>query len=185
MTEKPKKNKKHKAQNEVKDSKPRKKTDALETVTAEKDELFAKLQRLSAEFVNYQKRSAKQVSDAINYEKETVIKSLLPILDNLDHTICGAENTDSSDDMIKAVKIIYDQMLSILKTHGIEQVVSVGQKFDPAANEAMMQKTEPDVEDGIVLEEFQKSYSLGDRIIRPGKVIVNKNSEQKQASDEQ
>jgi len=167
-----------------KDSKIDKKThklnEQIETLEKEKNETFEKLQRVSAEFMNYQKRVSKQISDAVSYEKESMIKSLLPVLDNFDHTLTGAENIDDVESLLKGVKIIYDQMISILKSHGIEQVASVGEQFEPATHEAMMQRAETDVEDGVILEEFQKGYKLNGRVIRPGKVIVNKKTEQKQ-----
>jgi molecular chaperone GrpE len=68
-------------------------------------------------------------------------------------------------------------MLDILKSHGVEQIKAPGENFDPALHEAMMQKTEPEEEDNIVLEEFQKGYKLNGRVIRPSKVIVNKLTE--------
>jgi molecular chaperone GrpE len=160
--------------NEHKKGKYHKLAEQVEKLTAEKDELFAKLQRLSADYANYQKRSAKQISESIAYEKESVIKSLLPVLDNFEHTLSGAESLEDAESLRKAVKIIYDQMLAVLKNHGIEQIDSVGQKFDPSCHEAMMQKAEPDKEDMIILEEFLKGYRLGEKVLRPGRVIVNK-----------
>jgi molecular chaperone GrpE len=151
----------------------------IDKLQAGKDELFAKLQRVSADYINYQKRSAKQISESIAYEKETIIKSFLPILDNFEHTLNGAEGIEDIENLRKGIKIIYDQMLSILKNYGVEQIDSVGQKFDPSCHQAMLQKAESDKEDGIILEEFQKGYRLGEKILRPSKVIVNK-----QQSDE-
>ncbi len=141
---------------------------------AEKDELFARLQRVSADYANYQKRSAKQISESIAYEKETIIKSLLPILDNFEHTLAGAENEKDVENFRKGVKMIYEQMLSILKSYGVEQIGSVGQKFDPACHQAVMQKTDGDKDDGTILKELQKCYRLGEKVLRPGRVIVNK-----------
>ena len=146
----------------------------IDKLRAEKDELFAKLQRLSADYMNYQKRSAKQISESITYEKETIIKALLPVLDNFEHTLNGAEGIEDIESLHKGVKIIYDQMLSILKSYGVEQIGSVGQKFDPSYHQAMLQRAESDKEDGIILEEFQKGYRLGEKVLRPGRVIVNK-----------
>jgi molecular chaperone GrpE len=65
-------------------------------------------------------------------------------------------------------------MLNILKSFNVDQIKAVGEIFDPAMHEAVMQKTEPEQEENIVLEEFQKGYTLNGRIIRPSKVIVNK-----------
>ncbi len=146
----------------------------LENLQKEKDELFGKLQRVSADYANFQKRVPKQIADTICYEKEKIIKSLLPALDNFEHTLQNAHSAENVDLFIKGIKIIYDQMLDIIKMHGVEQIKAPGERFDPAKHEAMMQKTEPDKEDNVVLEEFQKGYKLNGRVIRPSKVIVNK-----------
>jgi len=148
--------------------------ETIEGLQKEKDELFAKLQRVSADYANFQKRTPKQITDTISYEKEKIIKTLLPALDNFEHTLQNAHSAENLDVIIKGVRIIYDQMLDILKAHGVEQIKALGQKFDPALHEAMMQKTEADRQDNTVLEEFQKGYKLNGRVIRPSKVIVNK-----------
>jgi molecular chaperone GrpE len=146
----------------------------IDKLQAEKDELFARLQRLSADYQNHQKRSVKQIAESVAYEKEVIIKSLLPVLDNFDHTLSNAENIKDAADILKGVRIIYEQFLSILKTHGIEQIITVGAKFDPACHNAVTQKTEPDKEDAVILEELRKGYKLADRVLRPAFVIVNK-----------
>jgi len=149
----------------------------IESLQKEKDELFGKLQRVSADYANFQKRVPKQISDTICYEKEKIIKTLLPALDNFEHTLQNVDSAENADVFVKGIRIIYDQMLDILKSHGVEQIKAPGEKFDPALHEAMMQKTEPEEEDNIVLEEFQKGYKLNGRVIRPSKVIVNKLTE--------
>jgi len=149
----------------------------IESLQKEKDELFGKLQRVSADYANFQKRAPKQIADTICYEKERIIKTLLPVLDNFEHTLQNADSAENSDVFVKGIQIIYDQMLDILKSHGVEQIKAPGENFDPALHEAMMQKTEPEEEDNIVLEEFQKGYKLNGRVIRPSKVIVNKLTE--------
>jgi molecular chaperone GrpE len=157
----------------------------IDKLKAEKEELFAKLQRVSADYINYQKRSAKQISESIAYEKETIIKSFLPFIDNFEHTLNGAEGIEDIESLRKGIKIIYDQILSILKNHGVEQIDSVGQKFDPSCHQAVLQRTEPDKEDTVILEEFQKGYRLGEKILRPSRVVVNKKSADKESLTEQ
>lgn len=149
----------------------------------EKDELFGQLQRVSADYANFQKRVPKQTADTIAYEKERIIKTLLPVLDNFEHTLQNTHSADNLDTLIKGIQIIYDQMLDILKSHGVEQVKSLGETFDPALHQAMMQGSDPEEEDNVILEEFQTAYKLNDRVIRPGKVIVNKLSIDEQTSD--
>lgn len=146
----------------------------LKSVQTEKDELFEKLQRVSADYANFQKRVPKQISDSVAYEKERIIKSLLPAFDNFEHTLQNAHTAEGTDVLVKGIQIIHDQMLDILKSHGVEQVQAVDQPFEPARHEAMMQREEADKPDNVVLEEFQKGYTLNERVIRPSKVIVNK-----------
>ncbi|GAH87227.1 unnamed protein product, partial [marine sediment metagenome] len=127
----------------------------------------------------------------ICYEKERIIKTLLPALDNFESALGGLQNAHSAENadvLIKGVRIIYDQMLDILKSHGVEQIKALGEKFDPALHEAMTQKVEPEQEENIVLEEFQKGYKLNGRVIRPTKVIVStllsQQDKQEQTTDE-
>lgn len=167
--EKPKTEDSQKAKNELEELKQ-----SLDSLQKEKDELFGKLQRVSADYANFQKRAPKQIADTICYEKEKIIKSLLPALDNFEHTLQNAHSVEDAEAFIKGIQIIHDQMLDIFKSHGVEQIKSPGEIFNPAMHEAMMQKIEPEKEDNIVLEEFQKGYTLNGRVIRPSKVIVNK-----------
>lgn len=172
-------------------TKPKKKSDPeklrekTEALQKEKDELFAKLQRVSADYANFQKRSVKQAGETIAYEKEKVIKTMLPALDNFEHMLDKGHSAESVDVLVNGVQIIYDQMLDILQSHNVEQIKAVGEKFDPAVHQAMMRRSEPEMEDGIVLEEFQKGYKLNGRVIRPSKVIVNGIEASQEESDQQ
>ena len=161
----------------VKKSESEKLRDAIEDLQREKDELFGKLQRVSADFANFQKRVPKQIADTIAYEKEEIIKTLLPVLDNFESALGGLQNAHSAENadvLVKGIQIIYDQMLDILKLHGVEQIKALGEEFDPVLHQAMTQRVEPGTEENIVLEEFQTGYKLNGRVIRPSKVIVNK-----------
>ena len=162
--------------------------DQIELLQKEKDELFAKLQRVSADYANFQKRVPKQISDTIGYEKERIIKSLLPALDNFEHTLQNAHSAEDVEVLIKGIRIIYDQLIEILKSHNVEQIKALGETFDPAVHEAMTQRTDEDKDQNVVLEEFQKGYKLNGRVIRPSRVIVNKlpveETDMQQDSDE-
>ncbi len=151
----------------------------IDNLQKEKDELFAQLQRVSADYDNLQKRTARQIVDTIGYEKEKIIKTILPALDNFEHTLQNAHSAGNVDALLKGIQIIYDQMFDILKLHNVEQIKALGEVFDPALHEAMMRKAEPEKKENIVLEEFQKGYKLNGRVIRPSKVIVNKLTSEK------
>ena len=151
----------------------------IDNLQKEKDELFAQLQRVSADYDNLQKRTARQIVETIGYEKEKIIKTILPALDNFEHTLQNAHSAENVDALLKGIQIIYDQMLDVLKSHNVEQIKALGEVFNPALHEAMMRKAEPEQEENIVLEEFQKGYKLNGRVIRPSKVIVNKLTSEK------
>ncbi|HPC96887.1 MAG TPA: nucleotide exchange factor GrpE [Sedimentisphaerales bacterium] len=146
----------------------------LEQTQAERDELFGKLQRVSADYANYQKRMSRQVAESIAYEKERLLKTLLPILDNFEHTLEKSKAAESIDVVLQGVRIVYDQMLDILRSHGVEVTQALGEPFDPSIHEAVLRREDPERPDNTILEEFQKGYRLNGRVIRPSKVIVNK-----------
>lgn len=151
-------------------SKHEKKVQELEKENAE---LLAKLQRVCADYDNYQKRVPKQIEDSVAYQKESLIKAILPGIDNFNHAL-SSENNHDAESILKGIKIVYQNFLDILKAQGVEQISAAGEKFDPSMHQAMMQRAEEDKEDGIVLEEYQKGYKYKDRVIRPAMVIVNK-----------
>jgi len=149
----------------------------IEQLNTEKQELLEKLQRLSADYINYQKRVPRQIADTVTYEKKKILRSLLPSLDNFEHALAGAaaaEGPQSLENILKGIQLVFDHILDALKSLGVEKVTSVGQPFDPARHEAMMQRSEPNKEDGVVLEEYQSCYLLDKEVLRPAKVIVNK-----------
>ena len=178
------KTKKHK-DSEAPDPEVEKLRATIEQLQKEKEDLLGQLQRVSADYANFQKRVPKQIADSVGYQKEHVIRSLLPVLDNLEHTLLNAGSADNVDVLVEGIKIIYDQMLDILKSHEVEQIVAAGESFDPSKHEAMMRRSEPDAEENIVLEEFQKGYMLNGRAIRPSKVIVNKFEEEESQQPDQ
>jgi molecular chaperone GrpE len=136
--------------------------------------LKEKLLRISADYANFQKRIPKQTADTIDYEKEKLIKALLPVLDNLERTLQNASTAENAEAIINGVQIIHNQMLEVLKAQNVEQIKAEGERFDPAIHNALTQRTEEDKQDNIVLEELQKGYKLNGRVIRPSRVIVNK-----------
>ncbi len=146
----------------------------MESLRKEKDELFAKLQRVCADYANFQKRVPRQISDSVTYEKERILRSLLPVLDNFERTLKAEGSVQSVESLLKGVEIVRDQMLGVLKSHGVEPVCAVGERFNPERHEAILRKCESDQADDIVLEEYQTGYQLNDRILRPSRVAVNK-----------
>lgn len=143
----------------------------LEDLRKEKDDIFAKLQRVAADYDNYQKRSARQMADSITYEKDKIIKALLPVLDDFERAIAHAENVDS---VVEGVKLVYEHLKGVLRSQGVEGIKASGEKFDPTSHEAIVQQSDESKEDGMVLEELQRGYKLNGRVIRASRVVVNK-----------
>ena len=155
----------------------------LKAITAEKQDLFEKFQRVSADYINYQKRTPRQIADSVAYEKKAVIRSILPTLDNLVHAITSAREHNADESVVKGIELVHDHMLDALKAHGVKRIVALGEQFDPVVHEAVMQRSEEDKPDNCVLEEYQNGYMLNDQVICPAKVIVNK-LPQKEAAEQ-
>jgi len=157
----------------------------VEELIQENAETFAKLQRISADYANFQKRAQKQIADSIAYEKIAIIKSLLPSIDNFEHALNGAKTADSLDSVTEGIQLAFDHMLDALKAHGVERISSLGEQFDPSLHEAMMRRAEEGKPENEIVEEFQSGYKVGEQVIRPCKVIVNKLPEEKQPQTNQ
>ena len=145
----------------------------LQSVQKERDDLLGRLQRVSADYANFQKRLTRQINDSVQYEKEKILRSFLPVLDNFEHTL-KAHSTGDVNALAKAVEILYGQMLDTLRLHGVEQIGALGELFDPDRHQAVMRMEQPDKPADIVLEELQKGYVSGGHVIRPSRVVVNK-----------
>jgi molecular chaperone GrpE len=149
----------------------------VEKLQAENKELADKIQRLAADYANYQKRVPRQISETVEYEKRSIIRSLLPSMDNFALALAGvktAQGPEALQGIIDGIKFIYDHFFDALKVHGVERIVCVGQPFEPGKHEAIMQKADPEKPDNTVLEEFQAGYTLNGQTLRPAKVSVNK-----------
>lgn len=145
-----------------------------EALQKERDDLFSRLQRLSADYANYQKRVSRQIADAVAYEKEGLFRTLLPVCDNFELTIQKGNSVPNTDMVLAGIKIVYDQMLDVLRSHGVEPIQAMNGPFDPALHEALMQRCDPEKGDNVVVEECQRGYLLAGKVLRPSKVIVNK-----------
>jgi len=145
----------------------------LQAVQKERDDLLGRLQRVSADYANFQKRLTKQINDSVQYEKEKLLRSFLPVLDNFEHTL-KAHATGDAAALAKAIEIIYGQMLDTLRLHGVEQIGALGEPFDPDRHQAVMRMDMPDKPADIVLEELQKGYIANGHVLRPSRVVVNK-----------
>ena len=139
--------------------------------TEDLSEILMTLQRVQADFENYKKRVEKEKEQFAKCASSEIIKQMLPVLDNFDVAL---KNVSNAEEFIEGVKMIRSQMLSVFEKAGLKPIEAEGKKFNPYVHEALMQ-AESEKEDGIVLEEFQRGYMLGDVVLRHSKVKVAKN----------
>lgn len=140
------------------------------------EEIKDTLQRVYAEFQNYRKRTDEEKQRFAELSNEDFVKRLLPIIDNFELAL---SHKKCDDDFSKGIELIYAQFLQVLEDEGVRRILSSG-KFDPKLHEVLMAE-ESDKEEGVILEEFQKGYTLGGKVIRHSKVkISKKKKEEKQ-----
>lgn len=138
-------------------------------------ELEDSLLRSKAEFINYRKRLEEEQSRLLKYCNEDLIKEILPILDNFERAI-KMDDTNLDDEVSKFLsgfKMIYCNLVNILKSNGVIEIDGNNKPFDPTYHEAIMTEKRDGVEPGMVLEVLQKGYILKDRVIRPAMVKVS------------
>jgi molecular chaperone GrpE len=144
--------------------------DEVASLQAERDELFDRLQRLAAEFDNYRKRSARDAAATIERANERLVKELLPVLDDLGRTLDAAEEHEGAK-LEEGVRLVHRSLEDLLTKEGLAEIETDGQ-FDPHVHEALLSQPS-DGDEGSVIEVVQKGYTLGDRVLRPARVVVS------------
>jgi molecular chaperone GrpE len=125
--------------------------------------------RLVAEYDNYRKRTLKEKEGIYPEAKATVTALFLPVMDNLERALAAS---DSKDPLYEGLKMVMKQFEDALKSAGVEYIESVGQKFDPKFHNAVMHVDDENYGENEIVEEFQKGYKIGDRIVRHSMVKV-------------
>jgi molecular chaperone GrpE len=145
----------------------------LEKVMQERDEYLSLAQRIQADFDNYRKRNKNAIAEAYDAATADVVKSFLPVLDNLERALDSAKESSSHEAIAKGVEMVVRQFKDVLKKLGVEEIDALGKAFDPELHEAVMRaEAEEGVEDNTVVEVFQKGYKYKDRVIRHSMVKV-------------
>lgn len=132
-----------------------------------------KYMRLSAEFDNYRKRTLKEKMDLTQYGGENVIKSLLPVLDDMDRAIESMYNTEDIESVRSGIELIRTKLVDTLRSQGLNEIEAVGQKLDTDYHEAVAKTPAPDKKQkGCIVDIAQKGYCLKEKVIRHAKVVV-------------
>src|SRR5207253_1757220 len=141
----------------------------LAALGAERDEYLNDLKRVAADFDNYRKRAARDQESLVARAHERLVKELLPVLDGLERTLAAAEEHEEAK-LEEGVRLVHQELKSALDREGLAEIETNG-RFDPHVHEALLSQPS-EAEEGSVLEVVQKGYRLGDRVVRPARVVV-------------
>jgi molecular chaperone GrpE len=144
--------------------------DELALVTGERDEYLDALQRLKAEFDNYRKRVARDQHEVAARAHERLVKELVPILDDLERALEAVTQHEEAQ-LEEGVRLVHRSLGDLLAREGLTEVETTG-KFDPHTQEALLSQPSSE-EEGSVIQVLQKGYSLGDRVVRPARVVIS------------
>ena len=148
----------------------------LKARAAKADEHWDRLLRTTADFDNFKKRAAREKQEAAKYAIEALMQKLVTILDALDMASTAAQNSsaDTASSLQAGIAMIHQQLKSALADAGLKEVEAAGQKFDPNWHEAVAHSESAETEEGHVIQQLRKGYTLHDRLLRPASVVVAK-----------
>ena len=149
--------------------------DALKEKAAKADEYWARLLREAADFENFKKRATREKDEAKKYANESLLQSLIPIVDNFDMALSAASGDKVNVESLKqGISMVQGLLKKTLNDAGLEEIDASGKKFDPTFHEAVSQQETADVPEGQVVQQIRKGYKFRERLLRPASVIVAK-----------
>jgi molecular chaperone GrpE len=152
---------------------PAAEADPLAEAQRQRNEWQDKCLRARAELQNMQRRLSCERAEAVRYAISEFVRDLLATVDDFERSFEAAENAKSPQSVIEGMRIVYDHLLKILKTHHVTPIEAAGQPFDPAEHQAITQQPSDEYDTPTVLQQLQRGYKLHDRVIRPAKVIIS------------
>jgi molecular chaperone GrpE len=129
--------------------------------------------RAQADLENYRKRVRRDMADDRKYADLSLLRDLLPVLDNFDLALAAIEPNDTTTGLLEGVKMVKDQLMMVLQQHDCQRIDPQGDAFDPHLHEAIAQQPDSDRPQGTVLHVAKAGYRLHDRVIRPAQVVVS------------
>jgi molecular chaperone GrpE len=146
------------------------KDDRIAELERERGEYLDSLQRLKAEFDNFRKRTARESAALSARASEGLVKELLPVLDDLERALVAAEDHEEAK-LEDGVRLVHRALADVLTRAGLAEIETDG-AFDPHVHEALLAQSVDGTEPGSVVQVLQKGYRLGDRVLRPARVVV-------------
>jgi len=129
-----------------------------------------RLLRLAADFENYKKRAARERQEYVRLANERLIAELIPILDDLERALSAAEQHEEGQ-LEEGVRLVHRSLAAALQKEGLVEIETNG-AFDPNVHEALLSQPDDEKESGDILDVIQKGYRIGDKVVRPARVIV-------------
>ncbi|TML22014.1 MAG: nucleotide exchange factor GrpE [Actinobacteria bacterium] len=142
----------------------------LADAETKRDEYLALAQRVQADFENYRKRAAREQERLVSHAHERLVHELLPVLDDLERTLEAAERHEEAA-LVDGVRLVERSLRKALEKEGLVEIATDG-SFDPHVHEALLAQTREGAEPGTVVEVLQRGYRMGDKVVRPARVIV-------------
>lgn len=157
--------------------------DATAQLQAELEAAKDRELRGRAELENYRKRASRELEDRLRYANMSLLRDLLPVLDNVDRAIQAAEQNADASALLDGFKMVQQQIENVLKSHGCRRIEALHQPFDPHVHHAVMQQPSEEHPANTVLMVTQNGYQLHDRVVRPSQVIVSANQVRENHAD--
>jgi molecular chaperone GrpE len=152
----------------------------LAEAEAKRDEYLDDLRRLAADFDNYRKRAARDQESLVARAHERLVKELLPVVDDLERALEAAAIHDEAH-LEEGVRLVERQLRSVLEKEGLVEIATEGH-FDPHVHEALLSQPS-EAEEGSIIQVIQKGYRLGDRVLRPARVVLSQGVGEAQAAE--
>lgn len=149
-------------------------TNALKEEKEKAEEYLNRLKYLQADFINYQKKTKKELEEATKLGSERLIVRLLDVMDDLERALEVAEKTEQNSSLVKGVAMVLKEFRDILRQEGVTTIEATGKPFNPNLHEAVMQVESAELEDNTIVEELRKGYLFSEKVIRPSMVKVVK-----------
>jgi molecular chaperone GrpE len=154
---------------------------------AKAQENWEKYLRVSADFENFKKRSAKDRMEAIKYANEALLELLIPVADNFEMALQAVDSApeNNAESLKIGVEMIRKQLKTVMEDYGLMEINASNQEFDPTWHEAVSQEETDQVEEGHIVRQTRKGYKLRDRLIRAANVVVAKKPEPENKNPEE
>lgn len=148
----------------------------LEESEAEAKVAHDRFLRVSAEFENYKKRAQREVDDFRKYANEAIFKELLTVVDNLERAVESSSDKCENGQLLEGVDLTLKEILKVFEKFSVKPIEALEHEFDPAVHQAVLQEASEAHAENMVIREFQKGYTIHDRLLRPAMVVVSKSA---------